>query len=267
MFVFDNIDKTWIEFLEDKNIKEELINIFNSIGTPIYKKNANVDSYCIEECFLPYIEDVFKFMRLGISNFKYIVIGMDPYSSYYIDNGKIIPVATGRSFEISNADSWTTKIKQVSLVNILKTLYFDKFEKVEDIATIRSNLIEYDDILKYKKEAGNETKIKILNIHKWFDYLEEQGVLWMNSTLTVRVNNSSSHIDIWKNFMDLVIRYIYSLNKNIKFVVFGEAAYNRICEIVEDEKIIRTCHPASRQNNTFIADDVFNKMSDINFYK
>ena len=269
MFVFDNIDKTWIEFLEDKNIKEELKNIFNSIGTPIYKNKSQVNYYNIEDCFFPYVEDVFKFMKININTIKYIILGMDPYSSYYIDNGKIIPIATGRSFEVSNIESWATKIKQVSLVNILKTLYYDKFEKIEDVTTIRNSLIEFENIEMYKeyKDYKKTDKIKLLKLHKWFDYLEEQGVLWLNATLTVRANMSGSHMKIWNYFMNSVINYIKSINDDIKYVSFGSDAINRITGLVEEKKIIKACHPASRQNNTFIVDDIFNKMSDIEFYK
>ena len=248
----------------------------------------------IGDDFYPSAENVLRFARVNIKKIKVIILGMDPYPSSYIleagsqahpyrrvpSNGKMSepflrdgglsasssrrgelasplerPVATGRSFEVANVDSWFQKFKQASLTNILKSLYYLKYNKEENIEKIRNEI--------------KEDKFKILPPHEWFDKMEEEGVLFLNATLTVKKNKPNSHTAIWKNFMDDLIKYIcdFDKEKNITWLLWGKNAYDRVCDALKDEnekpKIIFKVHPASRVKNDFVVNNGFSEIKNI----
>ena len=228
-------------FFNKNQIKKEIDNIFSNIGLAIHK-----DSYLdikyeskLDKYYFPCYEDVFRFASLDLNKAKYIILGMDPYPSYYIEDNKIKPIATGRSFEVANLNSWQQKTKQSSINNILKAIYFVKTGKAESIENIRKDISF------------------LSNPHDWFDEMEDRGVIWLNATLTVKANVSDSHTDIWTNFMNELIKYIVDTNKNIKWLIFGEKAKNRVSDFVNKKDMYITCHPASRVNNTFVKDNLF----------
>lgn len=102
-----NIHSSWEELLTKDNIKL-LDEIEEKIGNNYY----------------PATKNVLRFLEQDLNKIKCIIVGMDPYPSCYTDkNNNILPIATGRSFEVANLTSWQDKFKQSSLRNILKTLY------------------------------------------------------------------------------------------------------------------------------------------------
>ncbi len=268
MVDFNNIHKSWIDFFDSDFVIYEIKLIKKSIGKDInnfvdLKEEKNIENY-----YFPAAENVFRFAKCDLNNVKYVILGMEPYPSYFRVENKLFPVATGRSFEVANKNSFCDKIPQTSIINILKSLYYDKFGIETDITSLRNNIIEFNDKKKYYCfcNENNNKKLYILDIKNWFDWTEMQGVLWLNATLTVIPNNTNSHKAIWNNFMNELLRYIIK-NNDVKFIIFGQDAYKRIKDIVESKKIIRTCHPATRINNTFVRDNCFKYMKDINFYK
>ena len=296
------INKCWDEFIDRTYIKNEIDNIITKIGNPITENLYSQEINDIEDYYFPESNKVFRFLENDINNIKYIILGMDPYPSYYIEDDIIKPIATGRSFEVSNIKSFKDKYKQKSLSMILKTLYYDKYNINIDINQLRSKIIEIDNThskniikklktkidssntevkvnlkIEIEKEVLNELNINYKGINKnkniiifnptsFFDITELQGILWLNSTLTVKANKSNSHTEIWKNFMDELIKYIKNQNKNIKYVLFGNNAINRVKNIIDKKNIISTCHPATRVNNNFIEQNCFKKMNDILLY-
>ena len=78
---------------------------------------------------------------------------------------------------------------------------------------------------------------------KW----EDEGVLLLNSVLTVNVGSSGSHKNFgWENFTSRVIRYIDTHNKNCVFLAFGRDAQKIVTDNVEQGKIITAGHPSPR---------------------
>lgn len=206
-------------------------------------------SNCKNLC--PKINNVFRFMNCDLNNTKCIILGMDPYSSTYFNDGIEEPVATGRAFELANITYWTEPHKQMSLTQIFKALTFLKFGKIYDIKSLR--------------EIVNKDCFKYLNIHDWFDEMEKEGVIFLNATLTTIINKSGAHEKIWKDFMDELLSYIVTMNKKITWMIWGESAKKRIEGIVDKNNIVYTCHPAARQNNTFIKDCTFERVKSINW--
>ncbi len=178
--------------------------------------------------FFPSKENILRFMESDLNNVKVVIVGMEPYPSYYMEDGILKPEATGRSFEVASVKNWSQKFKQSSLRNILKTIYFNETGKNASMEQIR-------------KEIENGT-FKMLQPKEWFDNLEKQGVLFLNATLTVIPEKVDTHTKLWENFMNSLISYIEE-NANVKWFLWGSKAQERILPLVKREHCILNKHP------------------------
>jgi len=95
------------------------------------------------------------------------------------------------------------------------------------------------------KELHNDLGIPIPshgNLESWAD----QGVLLLNSTLTVRANQAGSHQNKgWENFTDAVIRKISDNTDGIVFILWGR--YAQAKEYLIDTSrhhILKAAHPS-----------------------
>ncbi len=79
----------------------------------------------------------------------------------------------------------------------------------------------------------------------------KQGVLLLNSTLTVRAHESNSHASYgWSEFTDRIIRIIDSKNMNLVYMLWGRYASGKK-ELIKSENacIIETAHPSPMAAN------------------
>lgn len=205
---------SWNAFMNDENVILALLKIENKLK---------------EQKIFPEAENVLRFLQKDLSDVKYIIVGMEPYPSSYDKNGKQIPEATGRSFEVSSITTWTQKFKQSSLRNILKTIYVNEYNKKETMENIRKLIENGSFPIKQPKE--------------WFDSLEKQGIMFLNATLTVKPYNVDSHTELWTNFMNLLIEYIRNLNENVRWLLWGQKAQDRILPLISEDEAICCCHP------------------------
>ena len=222
--------ESWNDFMTD-----EIINILNKIE----KEIEGVTYY-------PEKENVLRFLNMDINKIKYIIMGMEPYPSFNnIDN---IPQATGRSFEVSEiiGKDWNYKIKQSSLRNILKSIYYNETHKKESMEIIRDKI--------------NKKEFIIANPGDWFNRMEKQGVLFLNSTLTVEAGKVGSHKKIWDDFRKNLITYLG--NKNITWMLWGNNAQEEVGKYLSEDKVLKAPHP--RLDN-FIKNNTFQYAKDINW--
>ena len=95
------------------------------------------------------------------------------------------------------------------------------------------------------KELRNDVKIEIPrngNLERW----AKQGVLLINSTLTVEHNKPNSHKHIgWQKFTDNIISYISKNKKGIIFMIWGNHAKNKV-KLIDKSKhhILIAPHPS-----------------------
>lgn len=229
-----NYHNSWKKFIDNSIYLNEMI--------------AFVDS---TKDLCPLKENVFRFFNCDLSNAKYIVLGMDPYPSTFKKDGKTLPVATGRAFEVMNIDRWTDKYRQVSLAMIFKALCYYKFNKSYSMEELRI--------------LANKGEINFINTHDWFDTMENRGVIFLNSTLTTIVGSSGAHIGKWTNFINELIFFINE-NSECHWLIWGNNALDRVKDIVSRDKIIYSCHPASRDNNDFILNNCFKKAKEVDWF-
>lgn len=219
---------SWKNFITDE-LKTELANIEKSIGNSYY----------------PEKENVLRFLNTDYNNIKYVIVGMDPYPSSYLLGDKVVPEATGRSFEVASIESWCDNFKQQSLHNILKALYYNYTHCVRSHDFICAEI-------KYKRFLIEE-------VHAWFDSLEKQGVLFLNATLTVKPEVPGSHTKIWTNFMNELILFIDK--KNPTWLLWGNNARDRVCPLIGDNFIF-SVHPRIAK---FVQENPFQFIHDVNW--
>lgn len=159
----------------------------------------------------PTPKNIFKAFRLcSLKDTRCIVIGMDPYNN--LRNG--MPVATGIAF--ANSPDTPEEHYSASL-EILR-------ESVIDF-TKPHRTINFDQ-----------------SLEKW----EEQGVIMLNSALTVPVNGTpGSHMLIWRDFMKTLLTNLSMAMPGIVYVLMGNQAQS--LEPFIDKRsnhVIRCRHPA-----------------------
>ena len=74
----------------------------------------------------------------------------------------------------------------------------------------------------------------------------EQGVLLLNSSLTVRAHSPNSHKDLgWNKFTNFIIKEISDEKENVVFVLWGAFAQKKE-ELIDSSKhfIIKSAHPS-----------------------
>ncbi len=202
-----NIHPDYTEFFTTERV--------STIENFIKKLNMNKKNYA------PHESNIFKAFETSLFDKKICIIGKDPYYQYNI--------ATGLAFEIKTK-SWGTKLVNKTLKNILKLLYFSYNNEYKDIADILLDI-----------EVG---KFKILPPDKLFKSWESQGVLLLNSALTVEIGESGSHHKFWDNIFKDLIKYISLKNPNITYLIWGKDAAQFGKYILSGKKIIHN-HPAN----------------------
>lgn len=91
-----------------------------------------------------------------------------------------------------------------------------------------------------KDDLGIERKNK--DLQDW----AKQGVLLLNTTLTVKAHEPNSHKDLgWETFTDYIIKQISDKKENVVFVLWGAFAQKKALLINQNKHfIIQSAHPS-----------------------
>ena len=112
----------------------------------------------------------------------------------------------------------------------------------------------------FSVESGVDLPPSLVNIYKEIEsdighksktngdltYWASQGVLLLNSTLTVRAHVAASHAGYgWETFTDAVIRTVAQTQKNIVYMLWGSFAQKKAEIVNKDENLILcSAHPS-----------------------
>lgn len=226
-----NIHNSWNAFLT-KEIVEELNNIEQRIGTNINPQQSNV----------------LRFLQCDLKSLKAAILGQDPYP----EKGR----ATGRAFEVGDLRSWNDKFRQVSLKNIIRLIHKGY-----------NNINDYKDIKKFS-EIQEEIKagaFKILPPNEIFSSWEKQGVLLLNTYLSVEAGITGSHIAIWEPFSIKLLDFISNENKNINWFLWGKQAEDKK-KYIKNGTFYISRHPmmcSEKYEDDFLKNNCFKETKDI----
>ena len=135
---------------------------------------------------------MYSFNLCPLNKVKVIILGQDPYHNIKETySGTMIPEAMGLSFSISN----DIKKRPPSLRNIIKEL---------------------------NNDLG--TNNDFTDLTKWC----QQGVLLLNSSLTVRQGKPGCHLKLWEKFTNSLIKAISDDYSGIVFLLWGNYAKSKL---------------------------------------
>lgn len=158
----------------------------------------------------PSLNNVFKAFRLcSLNNLRVVIIGYDPYNNYR--NGK--PVATGLAF--ANSSDTSEKNYSPSLEVLMESII--NF-------SVPHNRIIFDP-----------------SLESW----EEQGVLLLNTALSCKVNETGSHMLLWRPFITEFLTTLSMYSTGLVYVLMGNDAQSLEPYInSKNNHIIRCKHPS-----------------------
>lgn len=225
MMIPEKVHPTWESLLTEK-VLSELREIERKLG-----KNYNPSPHLI-----------LRFLHVDLSKVKVIWLGQDVYPAK--------GVATGRSFEVGGITSWSQPFRQVSVKNIIRLIY-KNYVGINNYSGIKG----FNDI----KEEIKSGHFPIKEPKAWFDSLERQGVLFLNTSFTCEVGKANSHKQIWQNFSEHVLNYISSINPDITWFLWGKEA-TKAKQFIVSGKFFESRHPmmcSAKYTNDFLKSSCF----------
>lgn len=108
---------------------------------------------------------------------------------------------------------------------------------------------------------GNHVISEDLDLKRWAN----QGILMLNTALTVEVGKIGSHYDIWKPFTAYLLDLLNNHNPGLVYVYMGKKAEEWSVLTGDNNYKFTVKHPASAVYNgsKWDSDDIFNKISAI----
>lgn len=178
----------------------------------------------------PEKKDIFKIFALPYHDVKVVILGQDPYPS----PGYATGIAFGLKEAVDNFD-----LSRPSLEVIKKEL----FRYIPDIE------------LDYKFDH---------TLQNW----QNQGVMLLNSALTVQTWQVGSHQKMWEPFIKSVIQFLGVRKDPVLFVSFGKVAFRILYSELNIKKnvILTFPHPrvdaytSNPDSYKFIGNNVFNQI-------
>ncbi len=226
----------WEQFFKDGNLDENKfkreLEIHESWSGFIHKNKeiikVVIDQIKTNEQLTPKNpRKIFRFLTQDISKVKVVILGQDPYAQKN--------VATGRAFEVSGINNWEDLISNTSLLNILKSIY----NNYNNMKLTKCQL----------RDEIHEHRFAILPPELWFNSMENQGVLFLNSFFTCDIGKRSSqkktHKKIWIEFSCKLLEEIDSKNNKIKWFIWGNSANELVSKCNIKGKKYFSYHPSA----------------------
>lgn len=109
------------------------------------------------------------------------------------------------------------------------------------------------------KKISDETGSRkpYLNSISYLEHLPKQGVLLLNTALTVRQAQANSHSAIWQKFTDKVIDNLNE-KENLVWILWGNPSRKYKDVINKNHFIIEGAHPSPLARGKFFESDYFN---------
>jgi uracil-DNA glycosylase len=200
---------TWAEFLDYQRRQPYMRRISDSVSADRHVPDDRWDMSGPKPNVYPAPENVFRFTETPLAEVKVVILGQDPYHGRGQADGLAFSVREGVALP-------------PSLRNIFKELDSDYFELVRQAVRKASGHVNRNgDYLHFDDVTGLPTLPTNGDLTPW----TRQGVLLLNTALTVREGEAGSHCDIWQPFTDEVIRaVIRSSRYRPHFILWGRRA-------------------------------------------
>ena len=162
---------------------------------------------------LPDSGSVLRFLHTDIGRLQVIILGQDPYPAP--------GAATGRAFEVGGLKSWSDPFRQVSLKNIIRLVWcaenevrpFEQdgqYERIPSFSQIRKEM--------------DGSLFALASPDRLFQSWEEQGVLLLNTSLTVSPGIPGAHREHWLPFTRSVLHHLAEVRPDLAWFLWGSQA-------------------------------------------
>lgn len=95
----------------------------------------------------------------------------------------------------------------------------------------------------------------------------KQGILLLNSALTVEVNKPNSHTVLWREFIIKFLKNLSAINPGLIYVLWGSVAQSFSSYINKNNVVYKIPHPAYyARTNTKIPHNFFTELSNTVYY-
>jgi len=159
--------------------------------------------------YYPLKKDIFAaFQYTTLNNVKVVILGQDPYHQTININGISLPRAVGLSFSVRREDN---------IPSSLQNIYIELANTVRGFT---------------KPEHGD--------LREW----ARQGILLLNTCLTVHPGQPGSHGDIWLGFINKVFKAIAAVNPYCIYILWGREAQKVKPMLGERSIILEAAHPS-----------------------
>lgn len=167
---------------------------------------------------LPLRKDIFRAFHLtALSEVRVVILGQDPYHS--VING--VPKANGMSFSVTRGTPIPPSLRNI--------------------------------FIELAREIPNFNKPEHGDLSAW----ARQGVLMLNTCLTVNPGTAGSHGNIWNGFITRILMAIEQANPRAIFVLWGSKAQFIKKYISNKSTILESTHPspfsANKSTNNNVA--------------
>lgn len=204
----DEIKQSWsiLQIATDATPKG-WINTFRSANPELQRISRDLEADVKEYGhFFPLKQNIFRaFDVCPLDAVKVVIIGQDPYHSV---NHNGYPIAQGMSFSVG---------KENSTPPSLQNIYKEISRSIPDWQT-----------------PGHG------DLTNW----SNQGVLMLNTCLTVRPHKAKSHGGLWMGFISKVLNSIAEKNPRCIYVLWGRDAENVASQLSNKNVILVTSHPS-----------------------
>lgn len=194
-----NIHPSWAGFINDPRVIAQLRVIERQVYGPTSPEST------------PALPLPLRFLELDLQQVRVVILGQDPY--------KPKGVANGRAFQPSDLLDWSQKFRQVSLKNIIRSVW-----ACYNVGEVTSR--NYESVASYAEivRAIQRGDWWLPDPPKWFDGLEKQGVLFLNTSFTTEVGTSGAHEQLWRSFTNKLLWYINAQCPHAHWFIWGKSA-------------------------------------------
>jgi uracil-DNA glycosylase len=157
----------------------------------------------------------------------------------------------------------TTPFDKVKVVILGQDPYFNKGEAMGLCFSVPKDIKTPPSLVNIYKELKRDLEVE-KPLHGDLTAWAEQGVLMINSTMTVEAGKSNSHAKCgWVTFTDAVIKCISEQKSGIVFLLWGNYAKGKKTLIdAEKHLILEAAHPSPLAGNAFQGCGHFSKTND-----
>lgn len=179
------------------------------LGNKLHENNL-FPTLELKDDYFPIKDNIFMAFKLTpLNELHTVLLGQDPY--HHIDKNTNTPAACGLSFSIPEGQKIPSSLNNMNR--------------------------------NWKKFGHTNKTITDLTC------LAKQGILLLNTSLTVKQGKPNSHQSYWKDMTDFIIKYISNNTKNTVFILFGKPALTKKKLINDTHNFIISSHPSGLSCN------------------